>query len=242
MNNKKLRILCASAWWVLLLLNGCSVYSPAIQSPVITEKQGQIQIDGNASVSSELLFPPGAHGSLAYGITDNTSLQLSANMKLFHYTEIGISIGNYFINESKFRLGFFPGYSYGEVDYTDMNGDIMTGASHEDYWSGNYQNIYINLQSLFNLKIITLGVGAKTGLYFPDLMNNNRIENKKAIITQPTLYIKPNLKYDRFICALTVSYLSLNTVDGFRNYNDMHNYFYNPFTIAFGFGFKFDTL
>ncbi len=240
MSDKKRRILFVSALVTILFLNSCTVYTPAIQSPVTIKEKGQIQADANISFSSILLLPLGFNGSIAYGISDNTSVQLSTNMKLFDYYEYDISAGNYFINKNKFRLGLFPGYSYGKIDYLDMSGDIMSLPMND--WTGNYHNFYLRLQSLIDLKILTLGIGAKTGLFLPNLLMDNTIVNKKAIITQPTLYIKPNIEFDKISCGLSLTYLSLNTLGSFQNYNHIHQNFYNPFIVAFGFSYKFDTI
>lgn len=241
MKNKKSKMHYIAVLAILLFFTGCSVYSPSIQSPITITEKGQIQTDANISFSNELFLRPGFHGSIAYGLSNNSSVQLSMSTKLFDFVNYEISTGNYFINTNFLRLGLFPGYSYGKINYEETNGDIM-GARYTDKWSGNYHNVYLNLQSLINLKILTLGIGAKTGLYLPNLTFNNTLVNQRALSTQPTLYIKPNLKWDdTFNFGFSFTFLRLNTLDNFKNYNDLYKEFYDPFVVAFGLTYKFST-
>ena len=110
----------------MVVLSGCTTYLPAIQPPVTIKEKGQIQADASVSFTSALLVPLGLHGSIAYGITDNTSVQLSTNMMLFDFSEYDICAGNYFINKNKFRLGVFPGYSHGRIDYMEKRGSFIS--------------------------------------------------------------------------------------------------------------------
>lgn len=233
---KKITILLIS-----LLFVRCSIYSPSISPPVVIDKKGQVQLDGNVSVSNSLLIPVGLHASAAYGITDNVSVQLSASHILRCNNEFDVALGYYQNINKKFRIGAFPGFNIGYVFLDEKYVDIMGGQSYTESWRGYYYSPYLRLQLLFNNKYITIGLGTKAGIYCPSLTVDGFPKNQKALLVEPMIFIMPSLWNDNLKISVNSSFTKLFPIDNRSIYfNDDYSLDYNSLILSVGLNYRFN--
>lgn len=224
----------------LLLLTQCSFYSPSISSPVVIDKKGQVQLDGNISVSNYLLTPIGFHGSVAYGIADNASAQLSASYISGCNNEFGGTVGYYYDLNKNLKVGAFPGFNFGYVFLDEEYVDIMGGQSYTYSWRGNYLSPYFRLQFLFDNKYMTIGLGTKAGMYYPKLKVNNLPKNQNAFLLEPSIFIMPSLWNDDLRISINSSFSKLFSVNnGSVDYHGDYPLDYNNVIVSIGLNYRF---
>jgi hypothetical protein len=214
---------------VLFCLAGCSVYTSQVTTPVLIEKKGEMQIDGNLSFSN--FFHPGAHGTITYGLFDNVALQSSFNYifkRKFHYdVSLGYSLG---LSEH-FSLGLYPGFSAGHSDIYIHN-DWYRSYYSDDFISGSYKTPYVRLQTLYDFHFVFIALSCRTGWFMPNFTkNNSTILNQQGFLLEPGISIV--LYYKNFGGNIGYSYGKI-----FRD-NELSEYI-NPYGIfSLGMNYRF---
>jgi hypothetical protein len=225
---------------LLVILTSCSLYTPSIAPPILIEKKGEFQFDGNISVSNnELLTPYGLHAAAAYCPKDNMFAQLSLSSTLGLATEFDFNLGQYINPTDLIKVGIFPGLNYGTVSFNETRGSLLNNM-RINKWRGDYYTPYLKLQATSDTKYMKLGFGTKTGYYIPNINVNDLNYNDKALVVQPMVFIMPKIWNDRkwSNISINISYAKLFGSSEDFTFTENYDLFYNSLRIGIGFSYK----
>lgn len=228
-----------------VLLPGCSVYSPSVSPPVLITEKNEVQVDASISTSypgTYSFVPSGFNASIAYGIFDHTSIQVSASRILGGYNRIEMTTGYYLPFSNRFKIGFFPGLSHGHVFTWELVGYSM-GIPEYVRWKGDYLAPSSKFQMLYKNEWIACGLGVKGSIYIPDISRSNtQLDPGNALLLEPSVFLIPS------VAKLPVGITFIGSFsrpypmrDGSPDFNSDYALEYPGFTFGLGLNFRINT-
>ena len=223
----------------LIFIAGCNTYisypqivSPqAVDIPLIKE-MGDLRVDvggsftGNKTLRSseaidteEWSVLPSVHGTISYGMSNMSALQMHANIGLFSMYYFQTALGIYKVLEKKTVFELYGGYGYGNGYYNTRMFKVR-----DDYHLAFAQ---FNIgQTGLGAKHIDYGLGLRGGYLFCNFeepVNLKDVHKKNGWMVEPTVFFRFGGRKVKFCTKVTYLWTQTLSKD-----------FYYPLSVSMG--------